>query len=128
MLALLKRVFLFGIGGLVSLALKLLITNLLSDIPIQYSYPLTLILVSAFNFFINYTFVFRENNSHLLNSAMRYCVAISLFLLIDYLLVLLFTRFFHEAYFISISIATILVFFIKYIVYHKGVFKRHTTD
>jgi len=107
------------------LLITLVLTYLLTEILSLYyllSYALVLIAATLGNFFLGSKFVFRTQRMHK-RRFFFYLLGLVIFYLTDIFITRTFTDVLHLHYTLSITLARVLVFFTKYLVYDKILFR-----
>jgi putative flippase GtrA len=110
--------------GAVVLLLTLFLTYLLTEIArlyYLYSYIIVLTVITITNFILNSKFVFKTRKKHGVR-LFYYILSIALFYSIDIFLTKVLTDFIGMHYSFSISIAKLILFFTKFLVYNKFLF------
>jgi putative flippase GtrA len=121
-----KKLIFFGIGGVLTLSLKLISSFFLTEIilfPFYLSYLLTLLIIIFFSFLYNYYITF-NNKTKMYLKLLKYLFAIGIFYLLDYILTILMVNIYQFFYLISILIITILIFILKFITFNFFIFKE----
>ncbi len=123
---LIQQILAFASGGALIFFLKIILTAFLTEyisIPYIVSYSITLIISILFSFFYHIYVTFKINKPSL-SYFLRFIIALLFFYLVDALLVWNITEFLKIHYTLSITITTIILFFIKFIVFDKLVFYK----
>ena len=121
-----KKLILFGLGGILILTTKLILTYTLTDIlgiNIIISYLVTIIIATIIGFLYSYHITFK-NKTEPLKKFTKYTASIGMFYAADYAIVLTLTKTLGIYHLISIIITTIIIFFLKFIIYDKLIFKE----
>ena len=116
----LKKFLVYGLGGGITLAMKVILTFILVSvflIDYKVSYIIILILILTFSFYYNFYLTF-NNKKNKLSKFKRYSISTIFFYLLDYILVLLFTEVIGLYYIISIIGINIFLFIIKFFVFN----------
>lgn len=87
------------------------------------SYLISISIVTLINFVLSLIFIFENKYSHSL--LIRYIIALTLFSTLNYTLVYYIKFIFPLNYYILIFLVTTFIFFFKFIVYDKYVFKKN---
>lgn len=87
------------------------------------SYLISILIVTLINFILSLVFIFENKYSHSL--LIRYIIALTLFSTLNYTLVYYIKFIFPLNYYILIFLVTTFIFFFKFIVYDKYVFKKN---
>ena len=121
-----KKLILFGLGGILLLTTKLILTYALTDIlriNITISYLITIIIATIIGFLYSYYVTFK-NKTEPLKKFTKYTASIGIFYAADYVAVLILTKTLGIYHLVSIIIVTTIIFFLKFIVYDKLIFKE----
>lgn len=116
----------YTLGGGVNYGIKLGLTLLFTEIFhlwYFFSYLISLLLVIIFSFFYN-AYITYEVQDNKKRNFLKYTLTLLFFLLSDLFLVTLMTEWLNLHYSLSISMITIILFFLKYVAYGKLVFKK----
>jgi putative flippase GtrA len=120
----LEKVFIrYVLIGFITYLIKVVITYLLNnffDVWYFSAYILALLLVMILNFLVNIKLVFKSSINFL--GLIKYIFTFIIFYFIDAVIVKISTDIYELYYVLSITLATILVFIVKYYIYKYFVF------
>lgn len=121
-----EKLLLFGLGGIILLTTKLILTYALVEqlkLNINISYLITIIIAIIIGYFYSFYVTFK-NKTQLYKKFIKYILSIGIFYAADYALVLLATNIINVHYTIAIIIVTAIIFFIKFATYNNIIFKE----
>ena len=124
------KIFKFGIGGILSYLLNILITYILTTlfgIYYLYSYIIAFSMVIIFNFIFSLKVIFSVNGD-IFSRFIRYLIFLALFSLTNVFLVKILTDHLKLHYLLSITIVTSSLFTIKFFTYNRFVFNKSSKD
>ncbi len=119
-----KKMLKFGSGGLLTYSIKIVLTYLFTEfINLSYyiSYLCTLVIILIFSFFYHVIITFQIKKI-LLSHFIKFNITSLFIYFIDAILVWSVTEILKIHYIYSISIITILLFFVKFILFDKLIF------
>lgn len=125
-----RKLILFGLGGIITLSLKSLFSFLFFDffkLSLSISYSFTLLLIIFFSFFYNYYITFK-NKSKFYVKLTKYLVSVGFFYLFDYLLVLFLFDLLSIHYIFVIILVTFFIFTLKYLLFNLFIFKEENIN
>lgn len=122
----LKKIILFGLGGVLLLSIKILLTYLLVDqlkININIAYLITIIIAIIIGFLYSYYVTFK-NKTQIYKKLIKYVLSVGIFYAADYFLVILATNIIGLYHLLSIVLVTAIIFLLKFITYDNIIFKE----
>lgn len=120
------KIFKFAIFWWITFWINLWLTYLLdnyTDLWIYISYAISIISLIFINFILSLKFTFATKYNH--NIFIKYLTSIFIFSILNYISVSLYNYFFWKEYlYIFISFVILVIFFIKFYIYDKFIFKN----
>lgn len=86
------------------------------------SYFISILIITIINFIISLKFTFKKWYSHTV--FVKYVVILLLFSALNYILVVMIKNYLRTNFYLLIFIVTTMIFFLKFIVYDRYVFKK----
>ncbi|NDK07738.1 hypothetical protein EOM39_00660 [Candidatus Gracilibacteria bacterium] len=86
------------------------------------SYFISILIITIINFIISLKFTFKKGYSHTV--FVKYVVILLLFSALNYILVVMIKNYLRTNFYLLIFIVTTMIFFLKFIVYDRYVFKK----